>query len=72
MADPKYENIGSVEDKLIEECSELIQAVCKGNRFGWKTSHPNRPESNNFKELLSEFDDVKKAFDNLVKKIDPI
>lgn len=68
MSDPKYKNIGSASIKLIEECGELIQAVCKGERFGWDNYHPDRPNSTNVQELCDEMRDVKTAFDILLKE----
>jgi len=58
MAHPKYKNIGDVEDRVIEECSEVIQAICKIKRFGVFSYHPNRPQTNNFIELLEEIEDL--------------
>ena len=69
MTNPKYKDIGAVEDRLIEECSELIQAVCKAKRFGWGASHPDRKDTNNFIEIVTEFDDVKKTYDELIEKL---
>lgn len=58
MTDPKYKNIGEPPTRTIEECSELIQALCKAERFGWFNFHPRRPESINVKEVEAEIDDV--------------
>ena len=68
MSDPKYKNIGSASIKLIEECGELIQAVCKGERFGWDNYHPDRPNKTNAQELWEEMEDVKAAFGILLKE----
>ena len=65
MSDPRFEAFGEPEDKLIEECAELIKAISKGKRFGWKEFHPNRPNSNNAQEVLDEIDDVKRAINGL-------
>lgn len=65
MSDPKYQNIGSPSTKVIEECSELIKAICKADRFGWFNHHPDRPERLNVDDVLSEMDDVVEACERL-------
>jgi len=61
MSDLEYAKDGACEDRVIEECSELIQAICKAKRFGLRNYHPNRPGSDNYGEILSEIDDVRKV-----------
>ena len=61
MSDKRFEKFGEPEDRLIEECAELIQAISKAKRFGWNNYHPARPNSNNAKEVLNEIEDVKKC-----------
>jgi len=39
----KYKDIGDPLDKLSEEASEVIHAVCKAKRFGLKNYHPSTP-----------------------------
>ena len=56
-----YEKIGHVSDRVIEECSELIKAICKARRFGLYDFHPKRPESNNQIEILTEIKDVERV-----------
>lgn len=58
MSDPKYKDIGMIEDKVIEEIGEVLQAIGKARRFGYKNFHPDRPYSNNTKELLMEIVDL--------------
>jgi len=65
MSDQRFEAFGEPEDKLVEECAELIKAISKGKRFGWKEYHPDRPNSNNAQEVLDEIDDVERAINGL-------
>lgn len=65
MSNPKYINIGSNSVKLMEECSELIQAVCKIERFG-NTSYYER---SNLQRLEDEWEDVKYAYNEYMKEI---
>ena len=46
--------------KLIEECSEVIHALCKIERFGPDGTHPDSGETNE-KRLFSEIEDLDKA-----------
>jgi hypothetical protein len=66
MSHPEYENIGSPLTKVIEECSEVIQAACKIDRFGWFNHHPDDPlKTTNITLLKREMADVIKAFKTL-------
>lgn len=42
---------------LLEETAELLQALCKAQRFGFAESHPNR-ETTNIEELCAEAEQV--------------
>ena len=66
---PDFINIGKNEDKVIEECAEVIQAIIKIKRFGLMNFHPNRPKSNNKIEVLSEINDLRLALDNYEKSL---
>ena len=57
MVQEKYKNIGMPEDTVIEECSELIKAICKAKRFGWFNSNPIT-NITNIENVLSEINDV--------------
>ncbi|WP_347259002.1 hypothetical protein [Methylocaldum sp.] len=65
MSDPKYQNIGSPATRVIEECSELIKALCKADRFGWFNHHPDRPGRLNIDDVFAEMDDVVEACERL-------
>jgi hypothetical protein len=69
MADPKYEAIGTPEDKVIEECSELIKEICKARRFGYFSYHPKEPHLTNIDRMLYEIEDVRKALSGLENKL---
>ena len=69
MVDEKYVNIGELDDKVIEECSEVIKSLIKIKRFGLHSSHPDRPESNNKFEVLGEISDLRRVLDNYEKSL---
>lgn len=55
--------------KVIEECSELIQAICKAEFFGWSNYHPDRQRSSNMIEVKAEMEDVNQAMAKLETEI---
>lgn len=59
---------GNVEDRLIEECSELIQALCKAKRFGFDSHHPDRPQNTNLTEIRGEIMDVRDFIEVFLEK----
>ena len=61
MSVEQYKKIGKIEDRLIEECGELIQAICKARRFGYSSYDPDNPRTNNTIDILSEIDDVERT-----------
>ena len=60
----KYKEKGSTAIRLIEECSELIMAVTKAERFGYDSHHPDRLTSN-AREILREIKDVRSLCDEM-------
>ena len=54
----EFKHIGKPSIRVIEECAELIKAICKAERFGYFNYHPDRPELNNTEEIKAEMDDV--------------
>ena len=67
--DERFINIGQAEDKVIEECAELIQSIVKIKRFGLFNHHPDRPESSNIEELVKEMVDVETSISNYRKEL---
>lgn len=39
--DEKFNKVGSIITRTIEECAELIHILCKVDRFGWTNYHPD-------------------------------
>lgn len=66
--DPRYVHIGEIEDRVIEECSELIQVLCKIKRFGYDSHHPTTKERNR-DLLLAEISDVNFVIGQLLRKL---
>lgn len=62
---PKYKDVGTVEDRAMEECAELIKAICKSKRFGLANYHPERPQVTNRMLILEEIADVQKTVERL-------
>ena len=66
--DTRYRNVGSVSVRLIEELSEMIQIICKADRFGWLNYHPNdEKQTPNIELLKKEYEDVKRIWEELMK-----
>jgi NTP pyrophosphatase (non-canonical NTP hydrolase) len=59
--DTRWSDIGLPEDRVIEECGEVLQAIAKIKRFGLQSYHPDRPNSDNQIEVLKEIGDLRKA-----------
>ncbi len=65
MSHPEYVNTGNPATRVIEECAELTQALCKVDRFGWFSCHPERLTFTNMDDVRSEIDDVIEALNRL-------
>ena len=68
MSHPQYKHIGSPEDRIMEECGEILQALGKGKRFGWDNYHPDTPDVSNLLHLSMKINDLFEAFQDLIKK----
>ncbi len=71
MSSNIYKKIGSVEDRVQEECAELIQAISKVKRFGW-WRHPTKGGLYNFEEVEREINDVELSIKELKEKLNNI
>lgn len=70
MTDKRFAFVGEPEDRLIEECAELQQALCKAKRFGWFSRHPDYPNgADNLEAVKREMDDVVEAMERLEVKL---
>jgi len=60
---PQFIKYGTPLIKLIEECSEVIQALCKADRFGLDDHNPTTKVTNR-DAINSEIADVQLAIKN--------
>ena len=72
MSNVEYAKIGKCEDRVIEECGELIQAICKAKRFGLTKHHPQRSvHFTNLKHILAEIEDVQNILKEYARELLP-
>ncbi len=64
-----WKNMTPQTTKLIEECSEVIHALCKVERFGEFNTHPDRPDVSNLEHVLEEIEDLREALQDYVESI---
>ena len=62
----EYVDIGLPEDRVVEECSEVIKEICKAKRFGIDNVHKGRT---NRDRILDEMSDLRYALDVYEKEI---
>ena len=64
MSDLEYHVIGRIEDRVIEECSEVIHAICKAQRFGYTNFHPSYDSGRkNVYRIADELQDLKRVIE---------
>lgn len=68
MSDSKYQAIGDIEDRVVEECAEVIHAVCKVQRFGYTNFHPETKKENVY-QVADEIQDLKRVIEEYEKVI---
>lgn len=65
-----YAKIGDITIRTIEECSELIHALCKARRFGWDCYHPDDNHMTPNSHLVGlEIEDLRKCLNELEKDL---
>lgn len=64
--------IEEINDRLIEECSELIHILSKAKRFGYINYHPNNPSLCNAELVISEIIDVQILMSDILPKLESI
>ena len=74
MTDQNYMRAGLdfAVGKMVEECGELMAALGKTVRFGWKSSDPGLPmneRETNRDWVLREMNDTRDALDNLWREL---
>lgn len=69
MSHPDYAKIGPPVMWIIEECGEILQAVGKGERFGWRNHHPDIPNTDNLLALENEICDLLEAVSDLKSNV---
>ena len=61
-------NIENISIVVMEECAELQQAISKSLRFGYNESNPLNPETNNAKDILTEFYQLQAMMEMLISE----
>lgn len=70
MSHEQYVKIGKPETKVMEECAEVIMAICKCDRFGWDNHHPDYDASRtNAIVVWEEMDDAIARMKELKKRL---
>ncbi len=62
---PRLKHYGSPQIRLMEECSELIKAICKAERFGYMPTEYEGVKYNNLDDIKKEMADVNDAIEAL-------
>lgn len=63
--DDRFKHQGFVEDRLVEECSELIKAIMKAKRFGWHSRWSIPDGETNLDAICREIDDVRRGMQEM-------
>lgn len=61
----KIENISIT---VMEECAEVQQAISKGLRFGYDCYNPSNPNTNNARDILTEYYQLQAMMELLISE----
>lgn len=66
MSDPRYKDVGPIEARLAEELAEVIQVICKAQRWTWDGVNPDDGKDKRAR-LMEEMGDVVDRWNELAE-----
>lgn len=64
---PRYSQVGPAEVRLSEELAEVIQIVCKAQRWGWGGVNPDDGKTKR-ERAIEEMDDVVRVWNEIASR----